>query len=100
MTVTRRSDSDNPFQRAGPPPLPKEDQLEFERLVRENQNKSSFVTEDEEGNPVNMHPDALQGPGEDFEGDTNPETGEVGGPKKDPLRWKSEWAFGGRTIDF
>lgn len=40
MTVTRRSDSDNPFQRAGPPPLPKEDQLEFERLVRENQSKS------------------------------------------------------------
>ncbi|WFC95507.1 hypothetical protein MBRA1_002155 [Malassezia brasiliensis] len=57
--------------------------------------KSSFVTEDEEGNPVNMHPDALHGPGEDFEGDTNPETGEIGGPKKDPLRWKSEWAFGG-----
>lgn len=36
-TIVRRSDSDNPFQRAGPPPLPKEEQLEFERLVRENQ---------------------------------------------------------------
>lgn len=34
-----RSDSDSPFQRAGPPPLPKEDQLEFERLVRENQSR-------------------------------------------------------------
>lgn len=62
--------------------------------------KSNFVAEDEEGNAVNMHPDALKGPGADFDGDTNPDTGEIGGPKKDPLRWKSEWTYGGRAIDF
>lgn len=55
---------------------------------------------DNEGNPVNVHPDARQGPASEFEGDTNPATGEVGGPKNDPLRWKSEWSFGGRAIDF
>lgn len=48
----------------------------------------------------NMHPDAPAKPATEFEGDTNPTTGEVGGPKTDPLRWKSEWTFGGRATDF
>ncbi|KOS15751.1 hypothetical protein Malapachy_2378 [Malassezia pachydermatis] len=89
-----------PFDRPSPMRLPKEDQEEFERLVRENENKTPFVSEDEDGNVINLHPDARQAPAADFKGDTNPETGEVGGPKSDPLRWKSEWSFGGRATDF
>ncbi|PKI82287.1 Fmp21p, partial [Malassezia vespertilionis] len=84
----------------GPPPLPKEEQQEFERLVKEKQNQSPFLAHDEDGDPINVHPDARAGPPKDFDGDINPETGEVGGPKTDPLRWKSEWAFGGRAVDF
>lgn len=37
FATSGRQASDTPFQRAGPMPLPKEDQHEFERLVREKQ---------------------------------------------------------------
>lgn len=38
----------------------------------------------------------------EFEGDTNPRTGEVGGPKNEPLRWGSrgDWSYNGRVTDF
>ncbi|KAK4245745.1 hypothetical protein C7999DRAFT_33888 [Corynascus novoguineensis] len=38
----------------------------------------------------------------EFEGDRNPVTGEVGGPKNEPLRWGSagDWSFNGRVTDF
>ncbi|KAH6848058.1 hypothetical protein B0I37DRAFT_405877 [Chaetomium sp. MPI-CAGE-AT-0009] len=38
----------------------------------------------------------------EFEGDKNPATGEVGGPKNEPLRWGGEgdWSFNGRVTDF
>lgn len=38
----------------------------------------------------------------EFEGDTNPKTGEVGGPKTEPLRWGSagDWSYNGRVTDF
>jgi hypothetical protein len=43
-----------------------------------------------------------QGAPPEFEGDKNPKTGEVGGPKNEPLRWGSEgdWSFNGRVTDF
>lgn len=47
-----------------------------------------------------LHPDARRKPQPDFEGETNPITGEVGGPKKDPLSWENEWTYGGRATDF
>lgn len=47
-----------------------------------------------------LHPDARRKPTPDFEGETNPSTGEVGGPKKDPLSWQREWTYGGRATDF
>lgn len=54
-----------------------------------------------EGNP-NLHPDARKAVRPDFEGDVNPDTGETGGPKKEPLSWgaNGEWTFGGRATDF
>ena len=38
----------------------------------------------------------------EFEGDVNPKTGEVGGPKNEPLRWgaNSDYNFNGRVTDF
>ncbi|KAK4131632.1 DUF1674-domain-containing protein [Trichocladium antarcticum] len=38
----------------------------------------------------------------EFEGEQNPKTGEVGGPKNEPLRWGStgDWSFNGRATDF
>ena len=47
-----------------------------------------------------MHPQYRAKPKPDFEGDVNPETGEVGGPKKDPLKWEREWTYQGRASDF
>ena len=43
-----------------------------------------------------------QGAPPEFEGDKNPKTGEVGGPKNEPLRWGSEgdWSYNGRVTDF
>lgn len=43
-----------------------------------------------------------QGAPPEFEGDRNPRTGEVGGPKNEPLRWGSQgdWSYNGRVTDF
>ncbi|RDL40216.1 Uncharacterized protein BP5553_00195 [Venustampulla echinocandica] len=49
-----------------------------------------------------LHPDIRRGAKPEFEGDVNPKTGEVGGPKNDPLRWgaKADWSYNGRVTDF
>lgn len=47
-----------------------------------------------------LHPNARKPQKPDFEGESNPNTGEVGGPKKDPLQWEREWTYGGRATDF
>lgn len=103
-----------------PPPLPKEDQEEFERLQRQANLSRAFqeYTEKDEAEldedalrdgpkinaeamkAQNLHPDfhyANIKP--DFEGDTNPVTGEVGGPKQDPLR-HGDYSFNARVTDF
>ena len=38
----------------------------------------------------------------EFEGHVNPKTGEVGGPKNEPLRWgaNGDYSFNGRVTDF
>jgi hypothetical protein len=43
-----------------------------------------------------------KGAAPEFSGDKNPKTGEVGGPKNEPLRWGSEgdWSYNGRVTDF
>lgn len=104
-----------------PPRLSKEDQEEFERLQREASTTNAFkeynrkaeadagiesdTTTDE---PVltktdttvtfNYHPE-YRHVKPDFEGDKNPVTGEVGGPKQDPLR-HGDYSFNGRVTDF
>ncbi|KAK2861357.1 hypothetical protein FQN49_004286 [Arthroderma sp. PD_2] len=49
-----------------------------------------------------LHPDLRRGAKPEFEGEKNPKTGEVGGPKNEPLRWggASDWSYNGRVTDF
>ncbi|KAF2689467.1 DUF1674-domain-containing protein [Lentithecium fluviatile CBS 122367] len=57
----------------------------------------SKIKEDEE-----FHPNMRRGAPPEFEGDVNPKTGEVGGPKNEPLRWGhgGDWSYNGRVTDF
>lgn len=54
------------------------------------------------GKGEELHPDVRRGAKPEFEGDRNPKTGEVGGPKNEPLRWgdKGDWSYNGRVTDF
>ena len=101
----------------GPPRLPKEEQEIFENLQK--QSTGAFSTprtqrSDEPAAQANEQA-TVSASGEEpkhrdyhgqlrpeFEGEKNPETGEIGGPKNNPLRWGSEgdWSYGGRVTDF
>lgn len=81
------------FQRPGPPLLPAEQQREFEELVRAANAPDIDA----------IHPDARTPVQPEFEGNTNPFTGEVGGPKREPVRrWneQGDWSYKGRVSDF
>lgn len=54
------------------------------------------------GKGEELHPDVRRGANPDFEGERNPQTGEVGGPKNEPLRWGGgvDWSYNGRVTDF
>ncbi|CBQ73270.1 conserved hypothetical protein [Sporisorium reilianum SRZ2] len=86
------------FNRPAPPSLPPQEQKEFEKLVKQKQNASPFLASDPEKG--DMHPDARRKPRPEFEGESNPTTGEIGGPKNDPLKYEKEWTYGGRATDF
>lgn len=49
-----------------------------------------------------LHPNMRRGAPPEFEGEVNPKTGEVGGPKNEPLRWgvEGDWSYNGRVTDF
>lgn len=85
------------FSRPGPPPLPPKEQREFEKLVREKANAPQFQPASAMGDE--KHPQYRAKPRPEFEGEENPQTGEVGGPKNDPLRWEREWTYGGRSTE-
>ncbi|GMK55543.1 hypothetical protein CspeluHIS016_0205990 [Cutaneotrichosporon spelunceum] len=94
------------FNRPAPPPLPAAEQAEFERLQKAAEvavpEGLEDATPDEliEALGQEVHRDARP-VATSFEGDTNPDTGEVGGPKRDPFQATNEdWAFGGRVTDF
>lgn len=60
---------------------------------------------DASGKGEELHPDVRRGAKPEFEGERNPKTGEVGGPKNEPLRWGSDanrgdWSYNGRVTDF
>jgi len=77
------------LNRPGPIPLGKEEQDEFERLQKQASQDALKRT---------VHPDAPERYDE-FEGERNPVTGEIGGPKQDPLR-HGDYSFNGRVTDF
>lgn len=107
----RSEDKPMPFSSGpAPPRLPKEEQEIFEKLQKQstgafstpqvNQSPQGEIKADGKGGE--LHPDAPKGLKPEFEGETNPKTGEVGGPKNEPLRWGSagDWSYGGRVTDF
>lgn len=100
------SSSSSPHVRPGPPPLPAQQQKEWEELIRRSQAPAAptatSTSRTETEAQLQLHPDARRPIQPDFEGETNPVTGEIGGPKKDPLRWGAtgEWTYGGRATDF
>lgn len=115
-----------------PPRLPAEQQAEFERLQRAVADRIADPTplphEQPQLSPAGTSrhvstPDTTASPVEaagaaaaeepvtggvwrgappEFDGDKNPKTGEIGGPKTEPLRWGSagDWSFNGRVTDF
>jgi hypothetical protein len=94
-SAIKRSDA---FSRPGPPPLPAADQAEFERLVKAAEVAPTVDSAAELAAEDLEHPDARKGPKPEFEGDVNPKTGEVGGPKRDPfIAGNADWQFGGRV---
>jgi Protein of unknown function (DUF1674) len=56
------------------------------------------------GDGEELHPDIRRGAQDEFEGEVNPKTGEVGGPKREPQRWGTgegkDWSYNGRVTDF
>ncbi|KAL1412192.1 hypothetical protein Q8F55_003202 [Vanrija albida] len=85
-----------------PPPLPPAEQAEFERLVKAAETgQSGDAPNLEQLETATTHPDARKGPKPEFEGEVNPKTGEIGGPKQDPfIAGDADWQFGGRVTDF
>jgi hypothetical protein len=84
------------FERPSPPRLPTSLQKEFERLQKEaGESPTGNIGAD--GNE--LHPDVRQAKHNEFEGDRNPITGEIGDPRTEPTR-HGDWSFGGRTSDF
>lgn len=86
----------------GPPRLPQEEQEEFERLQKIATSQAAI--DEFNSNLQNKETIGVTSPAAfktipEFEGDTNPVTGEVGGPKQDPLRF-NDWSFNGRVTDF
>jgi hypothetical protein len=101
------------LNRPSPPALPREQQLEFEKLYRAAQTplaptssaSSSFSPSSSSSAEADLaiHPDAREPLKPEFEGDVNPSTGERGGPKREPVgQWGAEgdWSFKGRVSDF
>ncbi|KAH8156262.1 hypothetical protein CIB48_g11986 [Xylaria polymorpha] len=103
-----------------PPRLPASEQAEFERLQRTANTQEGFnatSTPTFQRNPIDANAQAVEGTSAEvngtptplrkgappeFEGDVNPRTGEVGGPKNEPLRWGAggDYSFNGRVTDF
>ncbi|KAF9501531.1 hypothetical protein BDN71DRAFT_1379905 [Pleurotus eryngii] len=91
------------LNRPSPPPLPRDQQREFENLIRKAQTPLASPSALEEID-LTLHPDARKPLQPEFEGDVHPTTGEQGGPKREPVKqWRQgegDWSFKGRVSDF
>lgn len=70
---------------------------EADRMLEQLRERARLVAK---GDGEELHPNVRRGAPPEFQGDTNPRTGEVGGPKNDPLRWSGDWSYNGRVTDF
>lgn len=104
--------SSKPFSSKGPSPLPldPEEQKEFEQLQQaantqiaiEQYSEDHGFSSKEAPPKVNSDVGNFGGISQtipEFEGNINPKTGEVNGPKQDPIR-HGDWSFNGRATDF
>ncbi|CAG8687550.1 22405_t:CDS:2 [Dentiscutata erythropus] len=92
--------TDPPLKRPRPGPIPLGDpkeQKEFEELVRKNQGSFTSAIMAVEEEELQAHPDAREKLPTEFEGEKNPVTGEIGGPKQDPLK-HGDWSYGSRAL--
>jgi hypothetical protein len=64
--------------------------------------KATVAKDQDAASGQNLNQGLFRGAPPEFEGDVNPKTGEVGGPKNEPLRWGSggDWSYNGRVTDF
>lgn len=111
-TLRKSDDADKPAHGSipAPPRLPKEEQEVFEKLQKQSTGAfSTSSSSDSEPSEVKksdkgeeLHPDTRVGVRPEFEGEKNPKTGEIGGPKNEPLRWgaQGDWSYSGRVTDF
>ncbi|KAF8973213.1 hypothetical protein BDZ97DRAFT_1780137 [Flammula alnicola] len=93
------------MNRPSPLPLPREDQREFEELLRKAQTPLAPSSSHDPEVTFAVHPDAREPISSEFEGDVNPTTGEKGGPKREPINRSGadpggDWSFKGRVSDF
>lgn len=112
-TTVHRTYSSSFRPQPGPPKLPAEQQAEFERLQRDASVSQAFqpgadtassdaAAKTAEAPEEEVNQGIFRGAKPEFKGDTNPKTGEVGGPKNEPLRWggQGDWSYNGRVTDF
>ena len=98
-----------PIRRQGPMPLPRKEQAEFDALVKAAQGPGVSLDDARaqaskapaSNADLIAHRDLRRTPRKEFEGETNPATGEVGGPKRDPFQaGNNDWQYSGRVTDF
>ncbi|KAM3511262.1 hypothetical protein MY11210_005063 [Beauveria gryllotalpidicola] len=118
-TAATRRHASNFGAAPGPPKLPAKEQAEFERLQRAAAVSSAFQPAEAASenttqatsttgaaaavdSELNEGGGLYRGARPEFDGDKNPRTGEVGGPKNEPLRWGSggDWSYNGKVTDF
>lgn len=112
-TYVRSYATKSPFANRGPAPpqLDADEQKEFEKLqqaantqiaIEQYNEDQGFKADDTppkvvESDVGNFGKAMMTVP--EFEGNVNPKTGEVNGPKQDPIR-HGDWSFNGRVTDF
>ncbi|KAI5846554.1 hypothetical protein DFP73DRAFT_546247 [Morchella snyderi] len=102
ITTTAPQRTSIPPAAPSPPRLSPAEQAEFEQLQRQSSgafSTSQHYAAEKAGEEGLVHPDIRRGAAPEFEGEVNPKTGEVGGPKNDPLR-HGDYSFNGRVTDF
>jgi hypothetical protein len=100
-----------PIKRQGPMPLPRKEQAEFDALVKAAQGPGVSLddarAQAQSKTPASnadliAHRDLRRTTSKkEFDGEVNPKTGEVGGPKRDPFHaGDGDWQYSGRVTDF